>query len=441
MPADYQEEVIADSEEEDIYAPLDTTHETIDHYESTRVIGPSSVDTYGILATEPPNISNFTDLPSTLFARSTISSVASVVGDSTAATGSTSRPKPRPIKRKNDSDISNSASSSSALPLVVDDGAKKKDRPRPRPIKRKQPDADSYIGGTPSAVAQQAEDNSVLYGMDIAERAKVRRRTAKEKTISAPEPSFAIVSPPPKRKQGSTGLETLEVIELSSEDELSMKAPARPKKGPKAKATPGGRSVTNTAIPADQTAAVPTSQPTISVPSSSLSGYNHAPLPLPPSDIPESPLTEHPPIAAMSEPESLDIGPQLGQGHEPSLFTPEPVERKRKRGVIYDDDDDDDGLTMVIQPPIPTFFASSSPPPLNPSKQSKTPSKKQKSIVPLDPIPPATKKKSKSRSKKQGDTVVPATGSGRSSAPKCKGKVKKKSDKLLMYQMKSKILP
>ncbi|KAF4571533.1 hypothetical protein EYR36_008873 [Pleurotus pulmonarius] len=429
MPADYQEEVIADSEEEDIYAPLDTTHETIDHYESTRVIGPSSVDTYGVLATEPSNISNFTDLPSTLFARSNISSVASIVGDSTAATSSTSRPKPRPIKRKNDSDISNSASSSSTLPLVVDDGAKKKDRPRPRPIKRKQPDADANIGGTPSAVTQQAKDNSESYGMDIAERAKVRRRTVREKTTSAPEPSFSIVSPPPKRKQGSTGLETLEVIELSSEDELSMKAPARPKKGPKAKATPGGRAVTNTSIPTDQTAAVSSSQPTIPVPSSSLSGYNHASLPLPPSDIPESPLTEpeHPPIAAMSEPESLDIGPRLDQGHEPSLFTPEPVARKRKRGVIYDDDDDDE-LAMVIKPPIPTFFASSSPPPLNPPKQSKTPSKKQKTIVPLDPIPPATKKKSKSRSKKQEDTVVPDTGSGHSTAPKRKGKGKKKND-------------
>ncbi|KAL4256023.1 hypothetical protein AB1N83_010380 [Pleurotus pulmonarius] len=226
--------------------------------------------------------------------------------------------------------------------------------------------------------------------MDIAERAKVRRRTVREKTTSAPEPSFSIVSPPPKH-------------------ELSMKAPARPKK--------------------DQTAAVSSSQPTIPVPSSSLSGYNHASLPLPPSDIPESPLTEpeHPPIAAMSEPESLDIGPRLDQGHEPSLFTPEPVARKRKRGVIYDDDDDDE-LAMVIKPPIPTFFASSSPPPLNPPKQSKTPSKKQKTIVPLDPIPPATKKKSKSRSKKQEDTVVPDTGSGHSTAPKRKGKGKKKND-------------
>ncbi|KAF7424173.1 hypothetical protein PC9H_009476 [Pleurotus ostreatus] len=434
MQADDQEEVIADSEEEDIYAPLDTTHETIDHYESTRVTRPSSVDTYGIPTTEPSNISNFTDLPSTLLARSDISSVAifSTVGDLATTTGSTSRPKPRPIKRKNDLDISNSASSSSALPLVVDDDVKKKDRPRPRPIKRKQSTVDSdphlEAGGIEGAIVQQTKDNSGPYGMDIAERAKVRRRTAKEKALSVTEPSLAIVLPPQKHKTGNTHPEPLEVIELSSEDELSMAAPARPRKGPKAKGTPRGRAISDTVIMANHTAPVTSSQPTIPVPSSSLSGYHHAPLHLPPSDIPESPLTEpeHPPIAALYEPDSLDIGPQLDQGHEPSLFTPEPAARKRKRGVIYDDDEEDELAT--IKPPIPTFFASSSPP-LNPVKQSKTPSKKQKSYIPLEPLPEATKKKAKPRSKKES-TAVSATGDGGSTAPKRKGKGKKKSDEV-----------
>ncbi|KAF9490351.1 hypothetical protein BDN71DRAFT_1422811 [Pleurotus eryngii] len=386
---------------------------------------------------EPSNILNFTDLPSTLLARSDISSVAnsSTVAELATTTGSTSRPKPRPTKRKNDLDISNSASSSSALPLVVDDGIKKKDRPRPRPIKRKQSTADSEphleAGGIEGAIVQQTKDNSGPYGMDIAERAKVRRRTAKEKALSVPEPSLAIVSPPQKHRKGNTHPEPLEVIELSSEDELSMAvAPARPKKGPKAKGTPRGRAISNTTIIANHTAPALSSQPTIPVPSSSLSGYNHAPLHLPPSDVPESPLTEpeHPPIAALSEPDSLDIGPQLNQEHEPSLFTPEPAVRKRKRGVIYDDDEEDELAT--IKPPIPTFFASSSPPPLNPAKQSKTPSKKQKSYIPLEPLPAATKKKPKPRSKKEKSTAVSATGDGGSTAPKHKGKGKKKSDKV-----------
>ncbi|KAL0954301.1 hypothetical protein HGRIS_003302 [Hohenbuehelia grisea] len=312
-----------------------------------------------------------------------------------------SRPKPRPRLRNTDfndqADPSYSespirfADPSTSTPTSADGS---KPRPRPRPRARNlldEPTSTSishssspgrHTGAhidTHTTVLDQsfATDVDFTAGGGIAERAKMRQRNAKSKSIDMssqmlmPTPSLAIISPPKKmkpkpkpkpakKKEPPPKSAILDIIELtSSDDDLAFVTPVaktKPKPKPSRKAP--------SRAPKDSD---PSSQASIPVPTSPLHTLNPMTSQLPPSDPPPStnsvPEPDLPPIAVMhdingpNEHSDLDLS-------DDSLFS-EVLPKKRKRPIVREESDWEEGGSKAASSSRrdpPPFFASASQP-------------------------------------------------------------------------------
>ncbi|KAH7926931.1 hypothetical protein BV22DRAFT_1127813 [Leucogyrophana mollusca] len=271
-----------------------------------------------------------------------LSTISPSTSRATTSTGSKPRPRPRPKAKTgapfvsaydevaSNNSITAASSSTSASSISIPSSVIP-------PIKPTDPIISTVP--TSSSTSEGAGDG---YSLDIAERAKMRSRKARDKAASnQPAPKKATYRPSTQD----------EVIELTSDDELALKPPPKRQRSQEkpVKTAPKAKSMKR--VP--ETSLVDPHSAAIDIPSSEPRHDHVPPSQPPPSTMPTIPPSTPP------------------QPHESSPLSSPPFnparKRKRAQAVIPEWDPDnmevDAGINKQSSPSIPEpppFFASSS---------------------------------------------------------------------------------